>query len=639
MKILFSHLKKYLKEDIDISGISDSLFKLGHENEHDKKIIDIEFTPNKGDCLSVYGLARDLNSIHEIDLQTKIYEGSIEELDFNFKNHEIDFCPKIKFLKIEIESRPDKYKPYLENYFDELKITKNNFFTDVSNYLSYEIGQPTHCYDFNKVKDGITLTSLKKDSTFKTLLDKEIKLVAGEKVFKSAEEIINFAGVMGGQNSKCNDFTNTALVECAFFNPDVIIGKSVKYDLVSDAAYKFERGADINIHEFALRRFIQIVNDHTNIKSIAIKSEVSHEYKNKKIQKDHKKINKILGTDLKEYQINEILENLGFQVNRSYVTPSWRTDIESINDIAEEVARVIGYDEIMITNLKVLKKPNTINLNSKVNKIRNYLVNKGFNEVINDPFIQKNESRSVKVDNPLDSNRSFLRLNLIDSLVKNLDYNEKRQKEVIKFFEISDIYSYHEEDKKVISKKYLSVIISGRKGLNYLDFNKKLDKKYLNDVISNLGLDQHHIQELDRASLDSKIKNKIFYIDCDMSEIDYSLLTKNLLTNHKFLFNKATSISDLPASQRDISISLNNEKILKETVDTVFKINLLNLKDLFIFDFYHNKDKNIIKVGFRFIFQSKIKTLQDNDIDNEMKKIFNALSKIDGISIPGLNLH
>ena len=636
MKILFSHLKEFFKEDIDISSVSDSLFRLGHENEYYDDIIDIDFTPNKGDCLSIYGLARDLNSIHEIDLSRNIYKDKIEKLDFDFVNEEVEFCPKIAFLKIEIEENLNGYKPYLENYFNDLNISKNNFFTDISNYLAYELGQPTHCYDFNKIKDGMRLTSITESSSFKTLLDRDIELSSGEKVFIKNDEIINFAGIMGGKSTKCETSTRAALIECAFFNPDMIIGKSIKYDIASDAAYKFERGTDINIHDFALRRFISIVNDHVNIKSLAIKFSNSNEFNNKKIEFDYLKINKILGTDFDKDHIENILQNLGFIIGDSIEVPSWRTDIESVNDLAEEVARVIGYDQIKTSTLGISKKIINKDSNSKVNKIRNYLISEGFNEVINDPFVSKSNSGSIEVDNPLDINRSFLRTNLINSLAKNLDYNEKRQKEIIKFFEISDVYF---KNKEINSKKILSIIISGRKGLNYIDFNKKLDSAYLKKVISNLGLSDEHIKELSRSSFNSKIKNKIFYIECDVSDIDIRLIDTNHPILEKYSFSKFTAISEFPASHRDVSISLDNAKLLEEVAELIFNINLLNIKELFIFDFYNNKDKNIIKIGFRFIFQSHKKTLKEDDVDKELYKIFTALTKIDGVNIPGLNLN
>ena len=171
--------------------------------------------------------------------------------------------------------------------------------------------------------------------------------------FVKGNEIINLAGVMGGESTKCADSSVKVLVECAFFNPDMIIGKSVKYDLNSDAAYKFERGTDPSIHDFALRRFIRIVQDHANIKSIAMKCYESSINVNRYINKDYKKINKILGTNLKDNVINNILEDLGFVVEERFKIPTWRSDIESINDLAEEVARVLGYDNISNSKIEI----------------------------------------------------------------------------------------------------------------------------------------------------------------------------------------------------------------------------------------------------------------------------------------------
>ena len=632
MKILFSHLKRFLPNDININTISDSLFKLGHEHEIDQEIFDIEFTPNKGDCLSVYGLARDLNAIHDVNLKLDLYEDHIDELELKFKNSIPDFCSNISFLKIEIDKPVIKYKDYLDDYFKNFGISKNNFFTDISNYLAYEIGQPTHCYDFNEVKDGFELALNKSHSSFQTLIGEVINLPPGEQVFVKGNEIINLAGVMGGESTKCADSSVKVLVECAFFNPDMIIGKSVKYDLNSDAAYKFERGTDPSIHDFALRRFIRIVQDHANIKSIAMKCYESSINVNRYINKDYKKINKILGTNLKDNVINNILEDLGFVVEERFKIPTWRSDIESINDLAEEVARVLGYDNI--SNSKIEISNNIIkNSSSKINKIRRLMISNGFNEIINDPFVGDMNNNAVKVDNPLDSNRQFLRLNLINSLITNLDYNEKRQKESIKFFEISDIY---EKNKINEPRKVFSIIVSGRRGYDHLNFNRKLDRKYLADIIKKLGIDESQIKEIPRDSFNSKIKNPIFFIECDISNVNEDLISKESFNMQDMHFNKFEAISELPSSIRDISVSFSNKDNVKFAIESVFNVELENNKDLFIFDFYNNKDKNILKIGFRFIFQSKNRTLKENDIDKEMKKVFAMLLKIDGVEIPGL---
>ena len=197
------------------------------------------------------------------------------------------------------------------------------------------------------------------------MLGKDIELDKNEYVFMKNDEIINYAGIMGGETTKCSNSSNSVLVECAYFNPDMIIGKSVKYDLLSEAAYKFERGVDISAQDFALRRFIKIVEDHAEIKSVSIQHFNKVDYVHKYIFNDYKKINDILGTNLEEKAIDKILGDLGFEVHEKIKIPSWRHDIESINDLAEEVARVIGYNNIPKNNLKVLKTLNTKNITLK----------------------------------------------------------------------------------------------------------------------------------------------------------------------------------------------------------------------------------------------------------------------------------
>ena len=135
-------------------------------------------------------------------------------------------CTQISFLKLEIEKVPELYKGSLENYFLDLGLNKNNFFTDVSNYLSYETGQPTHCYDASKIKGNLVFHEIDSDLEFETLLDKKITLTGKNSVFSLNNEVINLAGVVGGKSTSCSANTKTVIVECAFFQPEAIIGKS-----------------------------------------------------------------------------------------------------------------------------------------------------------------------------------------------------------------------------------------------------------------------------------------------------------------------------------------------------------------------------------------------------------------------------
>ena len=289
-------------------------------------------------------------------------------------------------------------------------------------------------------------------------------------MFSIDGEIISLAGVMGGASTACSTKTKKVLVECAYFNPESIIGKSVKYNLISDAAHKFERGVDIASQEMVLRRFIKITQDHAKIKSIKIKSINDCHRQRLTIPIDVNKINKILGTSLKNEEYLRYLKDLGFEISNTIKAPSYRHDIETSNDLAEEIARVIGYNNIKSAPIKLKEITNDSN-DDKVAKLESLLVNKGFTEVINFPFTSAKEKESINVDNPLDSSKSSFRTTLKDSLINNLLYNERRQKESIKLFEISDLYTKNEEIKQ---QKKLGLVVSGRVGNNHNDFSKNL---------------------------------------------------------------------------------------------------------------------------------------------------------------------
>ena len=431
---------EHIQEKPSIQKLSENLFQLGHEHEIEGDIFDMEFTPNRGDCLSLNGLLRDLAVFYTINSNQKIYTKEIDQLSIDFENLADDICTHITFLKLEISDIPEQYNDSMNKYFKDLDISKNNFFTDVSNYLSYETGQPTHCYDESKIKGKFTFEEINISNEFETLFNKKINLSKKNAVFLLDGEVINLAGVIGGKNTACSSTTKTVLVECAYFRPEAIIGKSVRYDIKSEAAHKFERGVDPECHDEVLRRFIKIVSDHANIKSMSI---VSHKARNRPIYKipiSVNKINQIIGLNLSKKEYLGYLVKLGFIIEgNSIIPPSYRADIQTNNDLAEEVARVVGYNNIERLNINIPKNTE-VNRYEIENKIKYFLLDHGFYEVINSPFVGSISKKAIKVDNPLDSNREYLRTNITNSLLDNLLYNEKRQQDSVKLFEISDIY-------------------------------------------------------------------------------------------------------------------------------------------------------------------------------------------------------
>ena len=636
MKIILNDINKRIIGNINKEELSNMLLQLGHEHEIDNNIIDFELTPNRGDCFSLLGLLRDLNSLIETDINFKTYEGKFDELNIDFENNAPLSCPNITFAEIEIDEIPKDYSEQLEGYLERFDQKKINFFTDISNYVSYETGQPTHCYDSKFVNYEIKLERSINSNEFNTLTGKKIKLADSNLIFTNKNEVINLAGVMGGSKTACSQNTKKVLIECAYFVPKDILGANIKYDLNSDAAHKFERGVDPLCHDYTIRRFIQIIKENTEVKSIKLKKFENKKFKRHKIKYCLDTINKVIGINIGNSEYLKYLNNLGFEIkNEEIYVPSYRHDIRNNNDLAEEIARVIGYDNIKRKQIKIPNNPSD-KINNHDN-IRNYMIDFGFYEVINFPFTEEERINSISIDNPLDSNKSSMRTNLKMSLKNNLAYNERRQKDSIKLFEISDVYSF---DKQLNKQTKIGIIASGRLGNNYRDFSKNIDKKYFENLLSSFK--EHFISdvpdniiEISRDEINSKMKNKIFYTEFvinDASSFNYS---NKKIKNNKFI--KYEKISDFPSTSRDLSFAVGEPEKYYELADILLNYKTKNLKDIFIFDFFHNKDKDILKIGFRFTFQSINNTLSDKDVDKLMNDIIDISLNVESVSIPGLN--
>jgi len=629
MKVVYGHLLNYLLDKPSPAELSKKLFQLGHEHEINDLIFDIEFTPNRGDCLSLIGLARDLNVFYKTNLDPNIYKDDIPNLEFNFINKAKDDCNRISFLKIEINGETNPYQDYLENYFSDLNIKKKNFFTDISNYLAYEIGQPTHCYDSDLIGNELTLENKLNSSKFQTLLGKDISLKGEDLVFSSNENVVNLAGIVGGESTSCSVNTKRCLVECAYFKPESIVGKSIKYDIHSDASHKFERGVDPLCHEKVLRRFIQIVKDHAKIESIELYKNEPHDYIKTELEVDTEKVGKIIGIDLSKDKYLNILRDLGFIINKKLQVPSFRNDIFHQNDIAEEIARVIGYDNIPKKSISISNK-SVKAFTSAEDKLKIFLVENGFYEVINSPFSKEKIPNSILIDNPLDSNRKFIRSSITESLVNNLIFNEKRQKDSIKFFEISDIYiKKNDQNLKV---KNISLLVSGREGHNYIEFSKKLDKKYLKNLFKHLDINiDDKIIEVKRDKLNTKIKTPIYALEIDIEALSSEFKKLNYKRNLPQDFISYIPVSEYPSSYRDLSFSLRDVNVIPIVINKISNLSFKYLKNAYMFDLYENKKDDITKIGYRFIFQSNDKTLTDNEVDEVIENIKNTILSIDSI--------
>ena len=267
--------------------------------------------------------------------------------------------------------------------------------------------------------------------------------------------------------------------------------------------------------------------------------------------------------------------------------------------------------------------------------IQDFFVENGFSEVINFPFTEKEEEKSINIDNPLDSSRKNLRTSLKDSLIENLLFNERRQKDSLKLFEISDVYL---NKKNIHQEKRLGIIISGRYGNNYIDFQKKLDTNYLKKILNlNNGISIFNIEEISREGLKTKKKEKIFYAEVSLDDIPDEFFNNRKPKKASINFISYDPISEFPFSIRDFSFSIKNPEQYNNFMTIIENFNDDNLKDFFIFDFFLNEKLGEIKIGVRLIFQSTSKTLSEIEIKKSSEKLIKPLIDLEGVSVPGLD--
>ena len=439
---------------------------------------------------------------------------------------------------------------------------------------------------------------------------------------------------MGGKSTRCNDKTTKILLECAHFRPYEILGKSTKYGLNSDASHKFERFVDPAIQELAIKRFIKIVEEHADIKEIKLYKNSNTKHSERIIEFNPSKINSILGTRLDNKKIIKILNNLFFETIENKVrVPSFRNDILNENDIAEEIARVIGYNNIPSQKINLPKVEKDFSL---LNFLRKFLIKNGFTEVINFQYSNKDENKSISIDNPLDKNKNRIRTSLKDSLLENLLFNERRQKSSIKLFEISDIYTI-DSNGDIHNKKVIGLIASGRVANNYEDFSKKIDMQFIDSIFRELSIDvSKYFSNIDRQLLNSKRKEKILFLEIPIEIFEDAFNDVDIgQPDESINFFKYKEISDYPSSMRDFSFMVTDLDTIDKISQKIFDFESKILKDAFLFDFYENAEKQQVKAAYRFIFQDFSKTLTDDEINQELEPLLSEILKLKNVSIPG----
>ena len=665
MKVLYSRITGAIKAKPKIERLCDDLTLIGIEVDEIKsfqgdKIIDFDLTPNRGDCFSVKGLARDYCAFKnkKFSLVTKTSFKGETKFSKKIKLLAREGCSAYSAVSISNLKLKKKFPDYIKKTLKAAGIQSIHPLVDIINFVMLESGQPMHVFDQDKIEGDVEVRFAKTKEQIKILGEKNLKLTKDCLVIADEKEPIAFAGISGGLNHSVSKKTQNFMIESAFFDPSIIKGKARRYGFQTDASQRFERGVDFNLHEDALKEALSIIQEiyHADISNIET---IKNRYfpKKKLINISLDDVNLKLGTDLRENTIKSILNRLEIKLikknknNLTFEVPSHRFDLSIKEDLIEEVARIVGYDNLpQIKNEPIAQHYEKSDYDF-INEIKNFMTNKGFNEVINYSFLDRQalenleiENKSISLKNPLNNSLSTLRTSLLPSLATNLEFNINRGQNFLSIFEIGKSFS---NDTHVEDLNLAGLIYDDEKFKNW-NTNQNYDFYYLKGILENLFA-EFRIEKIfwkksqndllhPYASADIYLKNKLIG---SVGSINPRFI-KLLGLNKAFLYfeikigslprndlGKLIAPSIYPISQRDFSFEIDN-KVSYEQIENCIHISSKNfLIGTKIFDVYDGKNISDGKksIAFRVSWGSNKKTLSEEEINKEANLIISGIQK------------
>lgn len=632
----------------------------------DDYVIDIGITPNRGDCLSIRGIAREVSAL----TQSPLKPIQIPEIKPNFN---IPFTVNVEAKqdcphyvgRVVRNVKADSATPvWLKERLRRSGIRSVSPIVDVTNYVMLELGQPMHAFDLNHIKDKVCVRHSKANEKIILLDGSEQQLDAETLVIADSENPLAIAGVMGGMASSVTTLTQHIFLESAFFKAQTIAKQRQQYGLNSDSSYRFERGVDYTIQRQAIERATKLIIDIAGGEAGPV-IEVMHQDAlpaAMTIRVDSEKITKVLGMSISAQEIETYFQALNFSFKKLAETsdlwevnvPAYRFDLTLPEDIIEEIARLHGYDKIPTHTLQGNLRITQTEQNAKDwTPLKHVLRDAGYHEVISYSFVDSQlqsyfdpHTTPCPIVNPITADMDVMRTNLWPGLVKTLLYNQSRQQQRIRLFEIGACFVQQEE--ALLQQAKLGGLISGlvapeqwgepAKEVDFYDLKGDVER-----LLISLSVDDelsfkpethpclHPGQTAGIYNQDKKlgimgalhpsiqqkldITSKVFVFELDLSSLNASKL------------RSFQEISKFPEIRRDIAIVINQAIPARDIQDTIKVIAGDWLKDVFIFDVYQGKgiSPGLKSIALALIWQHATRTLVDDEVTALMERVITAL--------------
>ncbi|MDO8282902.1 MAG: phenylalanine--tRNA ligase subunit beta [Thermodesulfovibrionia bacterium] len=464
MKASYNWLKEFVDFDISPEELAHAITMAGLEVEEIENIegdtvFDIGITPNRQDCLSIRGIAREISTILGLPLKDVSVKIECEEGDGpEILIEEPDLCHRYS-SRIITGVKPAPSPDWMVKRLEACGIRPLSNIVDVTNYVLLELGQPMHAFDLDKLSGSRIVVKRADDAHKFTTLDDEERLLHNEiLLICDANKSVAVAGVMGGKNTEVSDSTSSILLESAYFKPSSIRRTSKRLNLLTESSYRFERGIDKEAVTLALDRAAQLISELAGGKVTKTTDIYPTQFKPEEISLTFEKINSLIGVDIDKAFVEKTLKSLGFdpKISGDVITvtpPSFRSDVSMDVDIIEEIARLYGYDNIPST-LPVMQMSSAPEHRSQefVRSLKTSFAQSGYYEAINYSFLSpeiiekimlsSDDKRRalVYIKNPLRKEESAMRTTIVPALLNNVSVNLNRGEKMIRFFEISKIF-------------------------------------------------------------------------------------------------------------------------------------------------------------------------------------------------------
>ena len=608
--------------------------------------IEIAIIPNRGDAISHLGVARELQALTGVKYKKPAIQ-SIDDrgqmrVDIQIK----DSTTTPRYSGITLTGVSVKQSPeWLRKRLESIDLKPINNIVDVTNFVQHELGQPLHAFDYNKLSGNkIEARFANSGEKLVTLDEEERELSENHLIIADGEKPIALAGVLGGLESGVSDSTSTIFIESAHFNPSAVRKTAKSFGLNTDASYRFERGTDPEMVNYALIRAVNLIMQEAGGE---IASEVVDVYpevlESVQIELKLDKLNTFIGQEIPKEKALEILQSLEIKIlanngiNLLLEVPRYRPDVLRPVDIYEEIIRVYGFDNIPIPE-KVNYIPSVIDKNAphKIKaKVSNYLADIGFNEIMNNSqmpsssYTEEELKNSVSLMNPLSSDMDIMRMELINSAISTVAYNVNRKNHDLKFFEFGK--TYFKIDGKYSEKEVLQITMSGNRHPEHWSVkSKKVREEELiaiaNNIFTKLNIPAKKLKKVMKLEEVSPQQKKRQGLKQDLISLSIDWDACLNWANDDISINE---IPVFPIVRRDLSLVVDKGVSYNE-VNRIAKQTLQNtLTDLLLFDVYEGKplkeNQKSFSVAF-FLYNPK-QTMEDKEIDLLMSKLMSIYEK------------